>query len=90
MIFCIKIWFACVLIISLFLVKGVKMMGFWYLLLLLIGIVFIIVGLTKKGVSVSVKLTILLFVIGILIIVGSVILLMPGSSDIISQLLKQK
>lgn len=66
------------------------MMGFWYLLLLLIGIVFIIVGLTKKGVSVSVKLTILLFVIGILIIVGSVILLMPGSSDIISQLLKQK
>ena len=63
-------------------------MGFWYLLLLLIGIVFIIVGVTKKGVSGEVKAVIMLFVIGTLFIVGSVILLMPGSSDVIAELLK--
>ena len=63
-------------------------MGFWYLLLLLIGIVFIIVGVTKKGVSGEVKAVILLFVIGVLFIVGSVLLLMPGSSDVIAELLK--
>jgi len=62
--------------------------GFWYLLLLLIGIVFIIVGVTKKGVSGEVKAVIMLFVIGTLFIVGSVILLMPGSSDVIAELLK--
>lgn len=64
------------------------MMGFWYLLLLLIGIVLIIVGAMKKGVSVAVKAVILLFVIGILFIVVSVVLLMPGSSDVIAELLK--
>ncbi|WP_010532226.1 hypothetical protein [Lentibacillus jeotgali] len=63
-------------------------MGFWYLLLFLIGIVFIIVGVTKKGVSGEVKAVIMLFVIGVLFIVGSVILLMPGSSDVIADLLK--
>ncbi|WP_347860821.1 hypothetical protein U0355_08905 [Salimicrobium sp. PL1-032A] len=63
-------------------------MGFWYLLLLLIGIVLIIVGAMKKGVSVAVKAVILLFVIGILFIVVSVVLLMPGSSDVIAELLK--
>lgn len=63
-------------------------MGFWYLLLLLVGIVFIIVGVTKKGVSREVKAVIMLFVIGVLFIVGSVILLMPGSSDVIAELLK--
>jgi len=63
-------------------------MGFWYLLLLLIGIIFIIIGFMKKGVSMAVKTVILLFVIGILFIVGSLILLMPGSSDLIAELLK--
>ncbi|RLL47835.1 hypothetical protein D8M04_00715 [Oceanobacillus piezotolerans] len=63
-------------------------MGFWYLLLLLIGIVLIIVGAMKKGVSAEVKAVILLFVIGILFIVVSIVLLMPGSSDVIAELLK--
>ncbi|WP_449354716.1 hypothetical protein ACUL41_18045 [Virgibacillus natechei] len=63
-------------------------MGFWYLLLLLIGIVLIIVGVTKKGVSGAIKTVIMLFIIGVLFIVISLVLLMPGSSDMIAELLK--
>lgn len=63
-------------------------MGFYYLLLLLIGVVFLIAGLLKKDVSWSVKIVIFLFVVGILCIVSAIILLMPGSSDIIAELLK--
>ncbi|MGG3887556.1 hypothetical protein [Metabacillus fastidiosus] len=62
-------------------------MGFYYLLLLFIGIVFLILGAFKKDVSWSTKIVILLFVIGILFIVIALILLMPGSSDIIAELL---
>lgn len=65
-------------------------MGFWYLLLLLVGIILCITGIMKKGVSVAVKAVILLFVIGILFIVVSIVLLMPGSSDIIAELLKME
>ena len=42
----------------------------------------------KKGVSAAVKAVILLFVIGVLFIVASLVLFMPGSSDIIAELLK--
>jgi hypothetical protein len=63
-------------------------MGFYYLLLLFIGVVFLIVGSLKKDVSRSVKIVIFLFVIGVLFIVTSLLLLMPGSSDIISELIK--
>ena len=42
----------------------------------------------KKGVSSAVKVVILLFVIGILFVVVSIVLLMPGSSDLIAELLK--
>ncbi|WP_232735665.1 hypothetical protein [Alteribacter populi] len=42
----------------------------------------------KKGVSAAVKAVILLFVIGVLFVVVSLVLLMPGSSDIIAELLK--
>lgn len=63
-------------------------MGFYYLLLLCIGVVLLIVGARKKDVSRSVKIVIFLCVIGILSIVGSLILLMPGSADIIAELLK--
>lgn len=65
-------------------------MGFWYLLLLLTGIILFFIGIMKKGVSVAVKAVILLFVIGILFIVVSIVLLMPGSSDIIAELLKME
>lgn len=63
-------------------------MGVWYLLILLIGIVFLIAGATKKGVSRSVKIVILLFVFGILIILVSLLLLLPGSSYILDELLR--
>ncbi|MGJ3197411.1 hypothetical protein [Peribacillus frigoritolerans] len=63
-------------------------MGFYYLLLLLIGVVLLIAGALWKDVSWSVKIVIFLFVVGILFIVLAIILLMPGSSDIIAELLK--
>ncbi|MFZ7943452.1 MULTISPECIES: hypothetical protein [Bacillaceae] len=63
-------------------------MGFYYLLLLFIGVVLLIAGALKKDVSLSVKIVIFLFVIGILFIVSSLILLMPGSSDLIAELMK--
>jgi hypothetical protein len=63
-------------------------MGFYYLLLLFIGLVLLIVGALNKDVSRSVKIVIFLFGIGILFIVTSLLLLMPGSSDIIYELMK--
>ncbi|MGW6436831.1 hypothetical protein ACWFPQ_26820 [Peribacillus butanolivorans] len=63
-------------------------MGFYYLLLLLIGVVLLFAGALWKDVSWSVKIVICLFVVGILFIVLAIILLMPGSSDIIAELLK--
>ncbi|PEQ91119.1 hypothetical protein CN481_16110 [Bacillus sp. AFS006103] len=63
-------------------------MGFYYFLLLFIGVVLLIIGTLKKDVSRLVKIVIFLFVIGILFIVTSLFLLMPGSSDIISELIK--
>lgn len=62
-------------------------MGFWYLLLLIIGIGLLIVGVLKKDVSSSVKMVIMLFILGILLIIGSIFLLLPGSDEIISELL---
>lgn len=63
-------------------------MGFYYLLLLFMGVILLVVGALKRNVSLSVKIVIFLFVIGILLIVTSLLLLMPGSSDIISELMK--
>lgn len=63
-------------------------MGFWYLLLLIIGVGLFIAGALKKDVSYSVKMVVLLFVFGILFIIVSIFLLMPGSDEIISQLLE--
>lgn len=62
-------------------------MGFWYLLLLLIGVVLIIIGLTKIRVAGAVKAVVTLFTLGGLFIVVSVLLLMPGSSEVIADLL---
>lgn len=63
-------------------------MGFYYILLLLIGVVFLIVGALNKNVSRSIKIVIFFIVFGTLFIVTSLILLMPGSSEIISDLIK--
>lgn len=62
-------------------------MGFYYMLLILIGIIFLIVGETREGVPRSVKVIVLLFVLGIHFIVLGTILLMPGSDEIIANLL---
>lgn len=63
-------------------------MGFYYLFLLVLGVIFIILGALKKDVSPSVKIVIALFVVGALFVIISIVLLMPGSSDIISELLR--
>jgi hypothetical protein len=62
-------------------------MGFYYILLLLIGVVFLIVGALNKNVSRSIKIVIFFVVFGTLFIVTSLILLMPGSTEIISDLI---
>ncbi|WP_413305472.1 hypothetical protein AA0X95_03630 [Bacillus sp. 1P10SD] len=61
-------------------------MGFYYLLLLFIGVVLLGVGVLK-GFFAPVKKSMLLSVTGIVFIVTSLLLLMPGSSDVISKLL---
>lgn len=63
-------------------------MGFWYILLLLIGISFLVVGAFKKEVSLATKMVIILFVLGVFFVVGSLFMLMPGSDEIISKLLE--
>ncbi|MFC6039718.1 hypothetical protein ACFPYN_09835 [Paenisporosarcina macmurdoensis] len=63
-------------------------MGFWYFLILLIGILFLIVGALKKDVSRSVKIVVLLFIFGILFIIVSLFMFLPGSDEFISELLK--
>jgi len=63
-------------------------MGFWYFLILFVGIALIIVGMLNKDVSRSVKIVSMLLIIGVLFIVISLIMLLPGSSEIIAQLLQ--
>jgi multisubunit Na+/H+ antiporter MnhG subunit len=63
--------------------NGVLRMGFYYLLILFIGVVLLVVGTFKWVVSRSVKNVIYLFVFGILLIAISLFLLTPVSSDII-------
>lgn len=62
-------------------------MGFWYFLLLFLGIALIIVGARKKDVSPSAKIVIMLFILGTTFILASLFMFMPGSAEIISQLL---
>ncbi|MBB5180425.1 membrane-bound ClpP family serine protease [Planomicrobium koreense] len=63
-------------------------MGFWYILLLLIGISFLVIGALKKEVSLATKMVIILFVLGVFFVGGSLFMLMPGSDEIISELLE--
>ena len=63
-------------------------MGFWYFLILLIGIALIAVGMLNKDASRSVKVVSMMFIIGVLFIVISLIMFLPGSSEIIAQLLQ--
>lgn len=63
-------------------------MGVWYFLILFAGIALIVVGMLNKDVSRSVKIVSMLLIIGVLFIVISLIMLLPGSSEIIAQLLQ--
>ena len=63
-------------------------MGFWYFLILFVGIALIVVGMLNKDVSRSVKVVSMMFSIGVLFIVISLIMFLPGSSEIIAQLLQ--
>ena len=62
-------------------------MGFWYFLILFIGIVFVIVGALNKDVSRSVKIVIMLFILGILFIIVSLFMFFFFFSEFISELL---
>ena len=64
-------------------------MGFWYLLLLLIGIAFLVIGALKKDVLLATKIVIMLFILGVFFIVVSLFMFMPGSDEIIFKLLEQ-
>lgn len=64
-------------------------MGFWYFLILFIGIALLGVGLLNKDVSRSVKIVSMSLIIGVLFVVVSLIMLMPGSSEVVGQLLQQ-
>jgi uncharacterized protein (DUF983 family) len=67
---------------------GSGLVGFYYLSLLIIGFVLITIGALKKDVPRSIKLVIFLFVTGVVFIVMSLVLLLPGSSDVISEFLQ--
>ena len=64
-------------------------MGFWYFLILFVGITLIIVGILNKDVSRSVKIVSMSLIIGVLFIVVSLIMLLPGSSEIVGQLIQR-
>ena len=62
-------------------------LGFWYILLLLIGVMLVLFGLTRKSVSKDVKFAIISITFGIILVICALLLLLPGSSDLISTLL---
>lgn len=62
-------------------------MGFWYFLLLFIGIALLIAGGLKKGVSREVKLVMIFFIFGSLFVLVSLFMFLPGSTEVVSQLL---
>jgi hypothetical protein len=66
----------------------VILLGFWYLLIFLIGVLFLVMGALRHDVSRSIKIVILLFSCGLLLVIGSVVLLMPGSGTLLTELLK--
>lgn len=58
--------------------------GFWYLLLLLIGVVFVVLSMVKiKAAGVTKKAGVLL-TFGAVVIVASIFLLTPNSSEVIA------
>ena len=64
-------------------------MGFWYFLMLFVGIALLVVGLLNKTVSRSVKIVSMSLIIGVLFFVVSLFMLLPGSSEIVGQLIQR-
>lgn len=64
-------------------------MGFWYFLVLFVGITLLVVGMRNKEVSRSVKIVSMSLIVGVLFIVVALIMLMPGSSEVVGQLLQR-
>lgn len=64
-------------------------MGFWYFLILFVGIALLVVGLRNNDVPRSVKIVSMSLVIGVLFIVVALIMLMPGSSEVVGQLIQR-
>ena len=62
-------------------------MSFWYFLILFIGIALLVAGGLKKGVSREVKLVMILFIFGSLLVLISLFMFLPGSAEVVSQLL---
>lgn len=62
-------------------------MGFWYFLMLFIGIALLVAGGLKKDVSSEVKLVMILFIFGSLFVLVSLFMFLPGSAEVVSQLL---
>ncbi|ATD30659.1 hypothetical protein EVU91_07375 [Macrococcoides bohemicum] len=60
-------------------------MGFYYLVLLIIGLVILTIGLKHKN---SINLKIVMITFGIIFVLSSLVLFLPGSSEIISILIK--
>lgn len=62
-------------------------MGFWYFLMLFIGIALLVAGGLKKDVSSEIKLVMILFIFGSLFVLVSFFMFLPGSAEVVSQLL---
>ena len=65
-------------------------MGFWYILLFLIGVMLVVFGINRKLVSQDVKTAIFSITVGIILVICALLLLQPGSSDVLSKLLRIK
>lgn len=60
-------------------------MGFYYLVLLILGLVILTFGLKHKN---SMNLKIVMITFGTIFVLSSLVLFLPGSSEIISILIK--
>lgn len=60
-------------------------MGFYYLVLLILGLVILTFGLKHKN---NINLKIVMIMFGIIFVLSSLVLFLPGTSEIISILIK--
>lgn len=60
-------------------------MGFYYLVLLILGLVILTFGLKHKN---NINLKIVMITFGIIFVLSSLVLFLPGTSEIISILIK--